>query len=208
MGFLDECHGFIVDGDMAARWGVTSPHMIQGRDLRVYPVVRGILADMSSMQETHGLVPNGLVDTLWSPYLHPPVSDPESSYHTAQWAVVSNDGASGGKYTGTGIQGFQGMIAGDRRERAGIKVQSLLLPLTAKEGYGPFFAHSLVILTPWFTKFTALNRDQSLAMRKVATFDDKDKKHLGLDFSIYGCCGVGEYFELIREHRALLQEVV
>ena len=34
------------------------------------------------------------------------------------------------------------------------------------------------------------------------------KKYLGLNFLIYGYRDVGEYLELVHEHRALLQELV
>ena len=159
---------------------------------------------------------NELVDTLWMsyPYLHSPIDDLQSFYYTTQWAVAFNDGASGGRYNGNGIHRFRRMISGDGgdRLRATDKVQNALLPHshTSKNEYGPFFAHSLARLTPWLTRLAALRRDWGLVVDEGAILKDEGRegKHLGLNFLIYGYRGVGEYFELLHEHRALLQEVV
>ena len=48
-------------------------------------------------------------------YLHSPVNNLESFYHTAQWPVAFNNGASGKKHNGGGIREFREKILGDRR---------------------------------------------------------------------------------------------
>jgi len=98
------------------------------------------------------------------------------------------------------------MIAGEQRLRAVVMAQDLVPSLAVSEGYSPFFAQSLVLLGPWWAKFTALNRDWKVVMSKAGVLQDKDKeKHLGLNFLIFGYRGVVEYFELLHEHRASLQ---
>ena len=166
---------------------------------------------MASTQGTYEIMSAGLVDTLRrpGPYLHSPVDDLESFYYTAQWAVACNDGASGGKYKGTGIQRFREMIAGEERARATALVHYVLDPVTAEEEYGPFFAHSLTLLSPWFAKLATMVRSWNGVMHRAAKLDGKDKeKYLGSNFLIYGYRGVTEYFELLREHGASLQGIV
>ena len=86
---------------------------------------------------------------LSPPYLNSPIDDLQSFYYTTQWAAASNDGAGEGRYNGIEIQEFREMIAGDKRERASSLVRDDLLPATAGVEYGPFFAQSLALLSPW-----------------------------------------------------------
>jgi len=113
---------------------------------------------------------------------------------------------SGGKHNGIEIQEFREMITGDRRGDAIILLQNLVPSLA---GYGPFFAQSLVLLGPWWTKLSVMARDWNLAMIQAGPLEGKDKEErLRLDFLTFGYCGVGEYFELVHEHRASLQAAV
>ena len=49
---------------------------------------------------------------------------------------------------------------------------------------------------------------QYFVLRNSALSGEDMKKYLGLNFLIYGYRDVGEYLELVHEHRALLQELV
>jgi len=125
------------------------------------------------------------------------------------WAVVFNDGANGGKYDGPEIQDFLEIIAGDRRELTSKPVRDDLLPATAEAEYASFLAQSLALLSPWWTKLAALGSDWSIVVGRAAALNDsRREKYLGLNFLIYGYRGVREYFELVQEHRALLQGAV
>jgi len=135
------------------------------------------------------------------PYLHSPLDDLESFYYTAQWAVAFNDGASGGRYNGTGIQGLREMIAGRDRAQAIDKLTSLC-SLAAEVEYGPFFARSLPLLASWWFKFLTLRRDWSKVLYDCGLRKEED---LRLNFLIYGYRGVVEYLELVHEHRESLQ---
>ena len=152
-----------------------------------------------------------LKDTLWTaePYLHSPVDDLESFYYTAQWAVAFNDGASGGRYNGIELQDFREMIAGSEREQANAMVRDELCPIPSEAEYGSFFARSLSLLTPWQLKLGELDGDWNDVLYDASLRDDKGKEeYLGLNFLIYGYRGVGEYLELLHEHRASLQKAV
>jgi len=187
--------------------------VIPGRDQCVHPVVQENPTDITSTQGTYEFMSRRLVRTLWnpSPYLHSPVDDLESFYYTAQWAAAFNDGANGGKYDGSGIETFREMIAGDMRNGAYLMVQEDLYPVRRRqaEAYGPFFAHSLAFLNPWLAKVNALGRGWDSMLEEAEELDGENKaKHLHSQFLVHGYRGVGEYFELVHEHRALLQEVV
>ena len=151
-----------------------------------------------------------LVDTLWTrqPYLHSPFDDLKSFYYTAQWAVAFNDGAKEGKFNGAKIEYFRQMIAGDDRSRATTMVRDEIIPDIEGKEYGPFFAHSLSLLGPWHEKLATLGRDWKRVAGRDAVPGNEEEKRLGLDFLIYGYRGVGEYFELLHEHRVVLQEEV
>lgn len=57
-------------------------------------------------------------------------------------------------------------------------------------------------------RLSALVRDWNKVMDDANLREDKDKEeYLGLNFLIFGCRGVGEYLELVREHRESLQGV-
>ena len=149
-----------------------------------------------------------LVNSLTYPeaLLHSPVDDLESFYYVAQWAAAFNDGAVGGLHDGTDIRVFREMIAGNLRERAGEDVR-ILEPDTAGAGYGPFFAQSLHVLTPWREKLDPLLRGWRRVMRDAVNLGETDakEKYLGLNFLIFGIRGVTEYLELVHEHRESLQ---
>ncbi|KAF9649200.1 hypothetical protein BDM02DRAFT_3142988 [Thelephora ganbajun] len=198
MGPLDECHGFVIDGDMAARLeGYFTSRKTEAR----YGTYEFMSAD--------------LLDTLWSsdPDLHSPIDDLESFYYTAQWAAAFNDGTSGGKYDGNQIERFRKMIAGSANERYRARgmVRGVLRPtsVTVVEEYGPFFARSLVILGPWNTGFDTLGADWRDVMDQARALDDREKeKHLARNFLIFAYRGVKEYFQLLHQHRTSLQGVV
>jgi len=165
---------------------------------------------MVSMQGTYEFMSKGLVNAVLDrePHLHSPVDDLESFYYTAQWATAFNDGASGGRHNGTTIQQFREKIAGDRREQATATI-TRLHPIAAETDYGPFFARSLPLLAPWRLKSDALHYDWTKVLHDASLLGDKDKEeYLHLNFLIFGYRGVGEYLELIREHRDLLQRPV
>ena len=168
---------------------------------------------MTSVQGTYGFMSNKLLDTQRSrdQHLHSPVDDLESFYSTAQWAAAFNDGASGGTYNGIEMQQLRKMIAGHRRARVVELVRDELSLCSAKVEfeYGPFFAQSLVLLNAWWKRWAALARDWRHVMARADALEGKDKeKHLGLNFLIFGYRGVGEYLELVHEHRASLQGAV
>jgi len=145
------------------------------------------------------------------PYLHSPVDDLESFYYTAQWAAAFNDGANGGKYCGEEIEEFREMIAGGTRDSGSLIVRNAVYPVTRsqEEGYGPFFTQSLAFLSPWLAKLATIVNDWGSVMAGAKALEDEQKeKYLGLNFLVYGYRGVGEYLELVHEHRALLQEIV
>jgi len=163
---------------------------------------------MASMQGTYEFMSDDLRMALWTmdPYLHSPVDDLFSFGYTVQWAAAFNDGASGRKHDGTKIQRFREMIADDRRGDA-VMLLGRLAPSLAE--HGPFFVQSLVLLVPWWTKLSALARDWSFAMEHTDALKGKDKEErLRLNFLTFGYRGVGEYFELVHEHRASLQAAV
>ena len=90
-------------------------------------------------------------------------------------------------------------------------VQNQLYPPMKREAdeYGPFFAHSLAFLSPGLAKLAALGRRWEQVMEDTEALSDGEKvKYLGLNFLVCGYRDVGEYLELVHEHRALLQEVV
>ena len=150
-----------------------------------------------------------LLETLGvpKPYLHSPVDDLESFYFTAQWALAFNDGASGGKYDGTRIRRFR-KITGQNWSEAKFMVQNFLRPDTADAQYGPFFIHFLTFLSRWLEKLAAMGRDRNRAILRAKELSGQDmEKYLGLNSLIYGYRGVGEYLELVHEHRALLELV-
>ena len=141
-------------------------------------------------------------------HIHSPVDDIESFYYTVLWATAFNDGASGGKHNGTEIQHFRDMIAGDRRELA-VFLAEILSPRGAMAEYGQFFAQSLDLLALWRAKYSALSRAWSRVRYEAAALDGEEKqKYLGLNFLNHGYRGVGEYLELVHEHRASLQGTV
>jgi len=196
LGSQKKCCGFVIDGDMAAC-------------LKDYLTSR----DVGERSGTYEFMSRTLVATLRdpSPYLHSPVDDLESFYFTAQWAAAFNDGASGGRHDGDDIRRFREMISDGRRTSA---IDSVLLKSydfwkRREQGYGPFFTHSVALLGPWLEKLNILIKDCSSMIEQVEDLDDaKIKDHLTYNFLVYGYRGVGEYFELIREHRALLEEAV
>ena len=143
------------------------------------------------------------------PYLHSPADDFESFYHTAQWAVAFNDGANGRRYDGIDLQHFRKIITGRERELAHTMVLDDLRPIRSEAQYGPFFARSLYLLTPWRLKLSKLSSDWYDVLDNAALRNGEDKeRYLDLNFLIYGYRGVGEYFKLVHEHRASLQGAV
>ena len=163
---------------------------------------------MTSMQGTYEFMSDNVRMALWftDPYLHSPVDDLNSFCYTAQWAAAFNDGASGGKHNGIKIQRFREMIADDRRAVAVSMVRDILRSPGANAEYGPFFAQSLALLSPWWTKLAVLTGDWDIEMDQAGALEGKDKEErLRLNFLIFGYRGVREYFELVHEHRASLQ---
>jgi len=151
-----------------------------------------------------------LLNTLWvsRPHFHSPVDDLQSFYYTAQWAAAFNDGASGEKYDSNDIREFREMISGGRRFAADHIVLSKNHDFMAR-AYGSFFAHSAAILQPWLQRLNTLAADWSSIMTHAEKLDDAERKdYLDYNFLVYGYRGVGEYFELIHEHRALLETAV
>ena len=210
MDYLDKCHGFLIDGDMAAKLEGYFTVCDTGEVfVSICLVARGIQL-MTFVQGTYEFMSGRLASTLRTanPYLHSPVDDLESFYYTAQWAAAFNDGASGRRHDGIGIQHFRELIVGNQKDRAAIMVRDELFPRSAGMTYGPFFAQSLYLLTPWREKLAILIRDWiQLTETTVGHNEDKDE-FLGLDFLIYGYRGVAEYLELVHEHRASLQGAV
>ena len=163
---------------------------------------------MTSMQGTYEFMSDNVRMALWftKPYLHSPVDDLHSFCYTAQWAAAFNDGATGEKHNGMEIQEFREMITDERRALAVSTVRDILRPAGAKAEYGPFFAQSLALLSPWWTKLALLTGDWHFEMGQVGALEGKDKEErLRLNFLIFGYRGVREYFELVHEHRASLQ---
>jgi len=153
-----------------------------------------------------------LLNTLWDsdPHFHSPVDDLQSFYYTAQWAAAFNDGASGGKYDSTKIREFREMISGGGRLAADHIVLSRNRDFwkLMSGAYSSFFAHSAAILQPWLRRLHTLVADWSSIMIHAEDLDDAERKdYLDYHFLVYGYRGVGEYFELIHEHRALLEAV-
>lgn len=164
---------------------------------------------MTSMQGTYEFMSINLRSSLRGakPHLHSPVDDLHSFYHTAQWAAAFNDGASGKRHSGDEIREFRDMIADrrDRREKAVYMVRDILRPESAEE-YGPFFAQSLALLSPWWAKLAPMASNWRLEMRRADALEGEDKKkRLGLKFLVFAYRGVGEYFRLVHEHRESLQ---
>ena len=146
-----------------------------------------------------------------TPHLHSPADDLELFYHTALWAAAFNDAASGRKYDGTEIRRFRGWISGDQRFQAIDVVQNRLYESwkQREQEYGPFFVHSMALLCPWLEKLVTLIRDWNLTMDQAEKLDGtKREEYLSYNFWVYGCRGVEEYFELLREHRASLERGV
>ena len=166
---------------------------------------------MTSMQGTYEFMSPRLLDTLQfsQSYLHSPIDDLQSFYFTAQWAVAFNDGASGGKHKGAEIKRFREMIVGEKRDRATSMVRNELSPDTANIAeYGPFFVHSLAVLSPWLEKLGAMVRDWNHVTIRAKGLGKDMEEYLAPHFLIYGYRGVGEYLELIHEHRESLQAPV
>ena len=160
------------------------------------------------MQGTYEFMSRLLVKSLRypEPHLHSPVDDLESFYYVAQWAAAFNDGAVGGRYNGNGIEQFREMISGDQREMAIGDVRERLKPLTAETKYGPFFAQSLHVLTPWRGELGSLTSDWVDVTDKAFELSEPEReKYLGKNFLIYGYRGVAEYLELVHKHRGSLQ---
>ena len=165
---------------------------------------------MTSMQGTYEFMSNNVRMTLGTTdhYLHSPVDDLNSFCYTAQWAAAFNDGATGEKHNGIKIQRFREMIADDRRAVAVSMVRDGLRSPGTKAEYGPFFAQSLALLSPWWAKLALLVGDWDIEMDQASALEGKDKEErLRLNFLIFGYRGVREYFELVHEHRASLQMV-
>jgi hypothetical protein len=213
IGRKTECHGFIIDGDMAARLeGYFTLHDTGERSVSALNCVWRNPTKTSSMQGTYEFMSVGLVDTLWSSstYLHSPVDDLESFYYTAQWAVAFNDGLRGERHDGKEIQSFREAIAGSRQGDATLKIQThLTYTRKVVAEYGAFFAHSLALLAPWFIKVSALSKEWTKVMDQAEDFDGEEReKYLSRKFLAFSYRGVREYFELVREHSASLQMVV
>jgi len=212
VGHSGECHGFIIDGDMAARLEgyFTSRDMGEASvSIRLLVLESNYL--MTPMQGTYEFMSDALRRSLWTTrsYLHSPVDDLISFCFTAQWAAAFNDGAGGGRYNGIEIQEFREMITGDRRADAVSLARDILRHPSMRTEYGPFFARSLDILNPWWIRLTALVGDWSFELGQTGALEGKDKEErLRLNFLIFGYRGVGEYFELVHEHRASLQTAV
>lgn len=106
IGRKTEYHGFIIDGDMAARLeGYLTLHDTGERPVSAPNCAWKNLTNTSSMQGTYEFMSVGSVDTLRSSstYLHSPVDVLESFYYTTQWTVAFNDGWSGGRHDGKEI---------------------------------------------------------------------------------------------------------
>jgi len=165
-----------------------------------------------STQGTYEFMSQNLVNAVRAsrPYLHSPVDDLESFYYTAQWAVVFNDGARGGKHNGDGVREFREMISGNRRSDAILMVLSNHPSFWERreQEYGAFFTNSAALLRPWFEKLNVLIADWKLLVAQAKLEDTKVKEHLIDNFFIYSYRGVAEYFELIHEYRAWLEKVV
>ena len=145
------------------------------------------------------------------PHFHSPVDDLQSFYYTAQWAAAFNDGASGRKYDSNDIREFREMISSKNRFAATYIVLSRRYEFwkEVEQAYGPFFTHSAAILHPWLQSLNTLTAEwSSIPIRAEELDDAKRKEYLVGNFLVYGYRGVGEYFELIHEHRALLEMAV
>lgn len=125
------------------------------------------------------------------PHHHSPVDDLWSFYYTVQWAVAFNDGANGGKHNEMGLQEFQEMLSHNYRRETAI----FMAPCGAK--YGPFFTHSLGLLTTWKDK-----------LHDLTTEGEPYKGNWRSNFLLCSYRGVAEYLELVHGHRALLQQEV
>jgi len=153
-----------------------------------------------------------LLNTFWvsRPHFHSPVDDLQSFYYTAQWAAAFNDGASGGKHDSKNIQEFREMISGGRRLAADriVLLRTYDFWKEVEQAYGPFFTLSAAVLHPWLQRLNTLAAEWSPIPVRAEKLDDVERKdYLVYNFLVYGYRGVGEYFELIHNHRALLEAV-
>jgi len=77
--------------------------------------------------------------------------------------------------------------------------------------FGKVTSRNMVYFSPalWFRKLEALTYDWRCMMYRAKKLDDaKRKDYLADNFLVYGYRGVAEYFELICEHRELLEGAV
>ena len=115
------------------------------------------------------------------------------------------------KQDGDKIRQFREMISGGERSAAGdlfrLNPHGIWKRMT--QTYGSFFAHSAAILQPWLRKLDTLVVNFSSIIAQAEGLDDaKRKDYLDYNFLVYGYRGVGEYFEIIHEHRELLETAV
>ena len=75
--------------------------------------------------------------------------------------------------------------------------------------YGPFFTRSIALLRPWLAKLSALITDEIAMMDRAGDLDSAEREdYLNYNFLVFGYRGVGEYFELIHEHRKFFEKAV
>lgn len=147
-----------------------------------------------------------------TPHVGDPIGELESFYYVALLAATFNEGASGGKYNGDDIQDFRKMIT-DEFKWIDANGMVWRYPYEyweqQREGYGPFFVHSMAVLPEWSQKLRNLSHDwlplDDLPKRYGIGEDEED---LAYDLLIHLYRGVGEYFEILYRRRALLQEAV
>lgn len=139
------------------------------------------------------------------PWYNSPIPDFESFYYAARWAAAFNEGASGGKYHGDGIQEMRKLIMEKYWVADGmIRGYCYSFWEERQEEYGPFFVHSVALFQPWLQKLSCLSNDWESVVGKAegSRYVEKD---LTYNYLVYAYRGVGEYFELLHQHRALLQ---
>jgi hypothetical protein len=178
----------------------------------VHLVVRGDLTNTPPQQVTPEVMSSELSVGKWwtGSYMSSPASDLESFYYTARWAAAFNEGASGEMYNGDAIREYRKMLL-EQRIVADIVIQESDYSYWEKnrEVYGPFFVRSMALLQPWSKKLRNLSIAWRSVMRQTRDLSDaEEEEYLAYNFLVYAYRGVREYFEILYQHRALLQETV
>lgn len=212
LGSPDKCCGFVVDSDTTRRlegfteWHHTDEESVSGL------VVHDDLTNTTPQQVTSEFMSLGSLVSMQcnTSRVNRPIDDLEWFYYTARWAAAYNEGASGGKYNGDEIRKFRKMIMNERNDadmmirgyRHGFWEQK-------QEGYGPFFVRSVALLHQWSRKLR-ISFDDWISLREETRghSDAEKEEYLAYHFLIHAYRGVGEYFEILYQHRALLQEAI